>query len=156
NWEGDPSEDLQAGMTRVGIAKFEAGGKYKGTDVSNLSKAIANTVAELGPQLKLIVTAGGMVSGMAAAGISVPCIVVVGRYFDFGKQKVGGYFVDVINSGKNVNLSQKIDFLFGTYNVPYAGMCLLYNGNSATGSKEKGEWTALLNGHGVANPLSVD
>jgi hypothetical protein len=156
NWEGDPSEDLQAGMTRVGIAKFEAGGKYKGTDVSNLSKAIANTMAELGPQLKVIVTAGGMVSGMAAAGISVPCIVALGRYLDFGKQKVGGYFLDVINAGKNVNLNQKIDFLYGTYNVPYAGMCLLYNGNSSMGSKEKSEWITLLNGHGIANPLTVD
>src|SRR5215510_15095940 len=87
-WEGDPSENLQAGMSRVAIRKFDAGGKYKSTDVSNISRAIANTIAELGPQLKLIVTGGGMASGLAAAGISVPCLVSLGRYFDFGSQRV--------------------------------------------------------------------
>src|SRR5216683_2453967 len=76
-WEGDPSENLQAGMARVAIKKFEAGGKYKSTDVGNLSRAIANTIAGVGPQLKLVVTGGGMVSGFAAAGISVPCLVAL-------------------------------------------------------------------------------
>jgi hypothetical protein len=156
NWEGDPSQDLQGGMARVAIATFEAHGNYKSTDVSNLSKAIANTIAELGSQLKLIVTGGGLASGMAAAGISVPCIVAMGRYLDFGAQKVGGYFLDVINGSTNVNLNQRIQLLNGTYNVPYAGMCLLYNGNSSMGSKEKNEWIAQLKALGVANPLYVD
>jgi hypothetical protein len=158
NWEGDPSENRPAGMGRVAIKKFEAGGKYKSTDVSNLSRAIANTIADVGPQLKLIVTAGGMATGFAAAGISVPCLVAMGRYLDFGSQKVGGYFLDVINAGTNVNLNQKIDFLHDekTYKVPYAGMCLLYNGNSWMGAKEKAEWIARLQGLGVANPLVMD
>src|SRR5712672_2814545 len=110
-WEGDPSENLQPGMSRVNIKKFEAGGKYKSTDVSNLSRAIANTIADVGPQLKLIVTGGGMATGFAAAGISIPCIVMVGRFLDFGKQRVGGYFFDVVNAGTNVNLNKKIDYL---------------------------------------------
>src|SRR4051812_11000050 len=157
-WEGDPSENLQAGMARVAVKKFEAGGKYKSADVGNLSRAIANTIAELGPQLKLIVTGGGMVSGFAAAGINVPCIVAMGRYLDFGAQRVGGYFFDAINTGTNVNLNKKIDYLHdpSTYNVPYAGMCLLYNGNSWMGAREKDEWTARLKGLGVANPLALD
>src|SRR5262249_60190491 len=41
-WEGDPSENLQYGLARVAVKKFEAGGKYKSTDLSNLSRAIAN------------------------------------------------------------------------------------------------------------------
>jgi hypothetical protein len=157
-WEGDPSENLQAGMARVAIKKFEAGGKYKGTDLSNLSRAIANTIAELGPQLKLVITGGGMASGLAAAGISVPCLVTLGRYFDFGAQRIGGYFFDLINAGTNVNLNKKIDYLHdpSTYNVPYAGMCLLYNGNSWMGAREKDEWTARMKGLGVANPLALD
>src|SRR5258708_4323998 len=157
-WEVDPSEDLQAGIARVAIKKFEAGGKYKSMDVSNLSRAMANTIAELGSQLKLIVAGGGMASGLAAAGISVPCLVSLGRYFDFGSQKIGGFFLDVINAGTNVNLNQKIDYLHdpSTYNVPYAGMCLLYNGNSWMGSKEKDEWIARLKGLGVSSPLYLD
>jgi hypothetical protein len=161
NWEGDPSENPQAGMARVAIAQFAAGGKYKSTDVSNLSRAITNTIAELGPQLKLIIAGGGMAGGFAAAGISVPCLVSLGRYFDFGAQKVGGYFFDVINQGANnqstnVNLNQKIKFLHDTYNVPYAGMCLLYNGNSWMGSLEMREWTTQMNGLGNANPVVLD
>jgi hypothetical protein len=158
-WEGDPSTNIQSGMSRVGIHIFEAGSKYRASDLSNLATAISNINSELESQLKFIVAGGGMVSGLSTIGITIPCLTVLGRNYNFNLQKVGGYYIDPIDStGKNINLNSKIAYLNNpqTYNIPYSAMCLLYNSNSWMGSKEKIEWDNQLNSLGVANPLTQD
>ena len=155
-WEGDPSANNQGGLLPVGIYIFEAGSRYDAGDISNLSRAVTNAISELGSQLKLIVAAGGMVSGLAAIGASVPCLAILGRSHNFGLQHVGGFYFDPINGSTNTNLVSKINYLYNNYGIGYDAMCLLYNGHSWMGSREVTEWTQQLKSLGVTNPLVSD
>jgi hypothetical protein len=160
NWEGDPTQD-PGSRSPVNILYFNAGSRYRSnnSDNSNLQRAVQSMINDFSSPPKLFVATGGMVSALATLGITIPCLTIMGRYYNFATQRVGGYVIDDIKQGVgNVTLKQKAVYLqdSNTYKIDYKLQCLIYNANSNMGPQEKTEWDTIGHGFGVANPLSVD
>lgn len=85
--EGDP-QNSAGGMTSVKIEYFNAGSNYrsKSSDNANLKTAVQNMIQNACSTPKLFMATGGMVSALAAAdaNIDIPCLVIMGRNYDFG------------------------------------------------------------------------
>jgi hypothetical protein len=146
-WEGDPTVPL-GGRRQVIIRKIHGNGRYRADAFDDLKRGADDLKTNTSANLKLLVGAGGLVSGLAAVQsttTTIPLLVVLGRPNASlaGNNKVGGFFFDKpTGAPTNQNMLNKISQLTLQYGVPTSKMCLLYNGNSNMGAAEFQDWQA--------------
>ncbi len=158
NYEGDPQRAKPAtGKTGVNIHYFNAGSRYQSSSNQNLQNALSSMINELpAGEPQVLVVTGGMVSALAipanlkksgSTTDAVPILVLMGRSATLSSgNTIGGYYIDKLDdSGINLNLQQKAQYLFDNYQIPYKNQWLIYNGNSNMGDKESTEWPTILN-----------
>jgi len=145
SWEGDPTQQLGS-KKEVIIRKIHGGGRYRANSFNDLTRGITDLRNNTSTNLKLIVAAGGLVSGLASVSITdIPFLVALGRFnATLDKSWIGGFFFDYPKGAtSNQNLANKISYLSTNYSIDPAKMCLLYNANSNMGSAELGDWQTL-------------
>jgi hypothetical protein len=150
-WEGDPTQPLPASRKRVIIRRVNGNGKYKYNSVDDLKRGAADLRNHTSPNLKMLITAGGIVSGLAVADIrDLPLLVLMGRFNQVvaDNGRVGGILFDrPYGSTQNDALIAKLNYLTNpnTYAIRPEKICLIYNGNSSMGSAESSEWLTSVN-----------
>ena len=169
-YEADPAVPLTGGRKRVNILSRHVNGRYKRPS-QNLQLAVKDTTDTLQANLKVLVAAGGLPAGQAAATqlktsastSSIPLVTLVGRKDALSNYQhaEGVYFDDIVPGGAtptNTYMQQKITDLSSTYGFQgrLDKIGFLYNGNSVIGPLELQEFTRALSQLGVARPLYVD
>jgi hypothetical protein len=169
-YEADPAVPLTGGRKRVNILSRHVNGRYKRAS-QNLQLAVKDTTDTLQANLKVLVAAGGLPAGQAAATqlktsastSSIPLVTLVGRKDALSNYQhaEGIYFDDIVPGGAtptNTYMQQKITDLSSTYGFQgrLDKIGFLYNGNSVIGPLELQEFTRALSQLGVARPLYVD
>src|SRR5262245_18230281 len=63
-WEGDPTQPISGSRKRVIIRRVSGNGKYKSNNVDDLKRGAADLRDHTSPNLKMLIAAGGVVSGL--------------------------------------------------------------------------------------------
>jgi hypothetical protein len=169
-YEADPAVSLTGNRKRVNILSRHVNGRYKKAS-QNLQLAVKDITDTLQANLKVLVAAGGLPAGQAAATqlkssastSNIPLVTLLGRKDALSNYQhaEGLYFDDIVSGGAaptNTYMQQKITDLSTTYRFQgrLDKIGFLYNGNSVIGAFELQEFTRALSQLGVARPLYVD